>query len=414
MTVDGGIRMTEVLTHRDQWRRRALAVDAGFAAVPDIIDRTGAGDGIFSTFADRAKGPYVWTVDGRRYLDFVLHYGSVILGHADDGVDEAVIGELRRGSGRTLRPVVHAMLAERIVASVASAEQALIVRTGSDATSAAVRLARAYTGRERVVRWGYHGWHDWCAPRHDGVPRDVVRLAGTFRYNDVNSVRAVLAAEPPPACLIMLPFEVDMPDPGFLAACRDLAHATGAVFVFDEVRTGFRVALGGAQEAFGVPADLTVLGKALGNGYAVSAVAGPRDIMAGAARVSLNSLFFRNCDGPAAAIATLDRLRDTDALARVACLGERFQRGLAAAATTAGLAGVVQLGHPAMPYHGFGFTGEHELAAHRVFCAEAARHGVIFHPTQHWFLCAAMTDEDVDTAVAAAARGYAAVAAWTP
>lgn len=398
-------------TNREAWRRRALAADAGFAAIPDIIDRTGDGEGIFSTFSDRAKGPYVWTIDGERYLDLVLHYGSVVLGHADDEVDDMVIQELRRGSGRTLRPVLHTQLAELICELVPGAEQALIVRTGSDATSAAVRLARAHTGRERVVRWGYHGWHEWCAPRHAGIPREVVKLSGTFRYNDLDSVREALAAGPPPACLIMLPFELDMPEPGFLAECRRLAHEAGAVFIFDEVRTGFRVAAGGAQQLFGVEADLGVFGKALGNGYAVSAVAGRREILAQAARVSLNSLFFRNCDGPAAAIATLRRLRDTPALDHIAVLGRRLQEGLALAAADAGLDGVAQIGHPTMPYHRFGLSAEMETAVQRVFCAAAAERGVIFHPAQHWFLCASMTEDDIEHAVAAAAHGYTAVAA---
>lgn len=149
----------------------------------------------------------MWDVDGNKYLDFILAYGTIILGHADPVVSAAVAEEIRDGFAITLRKRVQVELAELLTSVIPGAERVFLLKSGSDATSAAVRVSRAHTGRERVVRWGYNGWHDWCATRPGGVPAQAV---STFTYNDLASLEAEFEAHPGEiACLLMMPFEVE-------------------------------------------------------------------------------------------------------------------------------------------------------------------------------------------------------------
>lgn len=378
-------------------------------ALPNVLDpgdRDGTGGPLF---AARAKGAHVWDLEGNRYLDMVLGYGSVVLGHAHDAVDDAVVERLRSGVAPTLRTPEQAELAELLRRHVPNAEMSLFLRTGSDATEAAVRIARAHTGRDRVLRWGYQGWHDWCAPRATGVPEAYRALTSTFRYNDLENFEELLTSGPGAvACVIMMPFEIEQPRDDFLVRCRELVHRHGALFVLDEVRTAFRLAPGGAQEYFGIDADLVAQSKAMGNGYAISAVSGPEHFMSGARNVSSSSVFFRSGDGYAAALATIRELVDRKVPDRLWDLGRQFTAGLRDEIARSGVP-VRVVGMPLMPFHAFDLPAELEATAHQVFCRTAARSGVLFHPSHHWFVCAAMTSSDIAHALEAAKDGYRAV-----
>nr|WSZ94866.1 aminotransferase class III-fold pyridoxal phosphate-dependent enzyme [Streptomyces sp. NBC_00857] len=378
-------------------------------ALPDLLDPGAAAEPDRPLFAARAKGAYVRDVDGRRYLDMVLGFGSVVLGHAHDAVDDAVIEQLRAGVSPTLRTPRQVELAGLLSRYIPNAERALFLRTGSDATEAAVRISRAHTGRERVLRWGYQGWHDWCAPRPPGVPAACRLLTSTFGYNDVAGLERLLATYPDEvACVVMMPLETELPRDDFVARCRELAHRHGALFVLDEVRTGFRLALGGAQQYLGVDADLVALSKAMGNGYAISAVTGRAAVMADAERISATSVFFRGGDGFAAAVATIREIAEQKVPDRLWDLGRRLVAGLGEQIARTGVPARVT-GIPPMPFHAFDLPPDLAAAAHREFCRVAARSGVLFHASHHWFVCAAMSPDDIDHAVAAARDGYQAV-----
>jgi glutamate-1-semialdehyde 2,1-aminomutase len=385
----------------------AAKYDAIAATADDVIASDRLVDGEYPLFASKGKGAHVWDVDGNRFLDFILAYGTIILGHANDTVDDAVVAEIREGFALSMQRPAQARLTRRLVEVIPYAEMALLLKTGSDATSAAVRLARAHTGREVVIRWGYNGWHDWCAVRRDGIPAVVDLGVDSFGYNDLESLDATLTRHRDEvACILMMPFEVELPEPGFLQGVRELADRHGTLFVLDEIRSGFRLGLGGAQEQFAVRADLVTVGKAMSNGYALSAVAGRRDILSRLGQVHISSTFYANSLSMAAALATIDVLATTPALAHVAALGRRLQEGLRAIVADTRMPAEV-VGAPQMPFLRFADADPREAAFKQLFFTGTVRRGILFHPNHHWYVCAAMTEADIDEALAAAREAAA-------
>jgi glutamate-1-semialdehyde aminotransferase len=243
------------------------------------------------------------------------------------------------------------------------------------------------------------------------VPSTASDLVDTFRYNDLDSLAAVFDRYPDQvACVLMMPFEVEPPAAGFLAAAAELTRSHGALFVLDEMRSGFRMSLGGAQQFYGVDADLATFSKAMANGYPISAVVGQDRFMRAIGEVHIGSTFHVNGAEMAAAVATISQLRDGVALDRVARLGQRLLDGLARQVTESGLPATV-LGVPQMPY--LRFTGPDEPERQRrqdAFYTETTRRGVLLHPNHHWYISAAMTEQDIDAALVATSHGFAAAA----
>ncbi|MGY5125793.1 aspartate aminotransferase family protein [Streptomyces nigrescens] len=390
--------------------RKAEEIDALAAKRKNVIASDQMIEGEYPIFVDRTSGAYFWDVDGNRYLDFFLSYGTVVLGHADRDVDDQVIAEIRKGFATGLSKPVQTELVSELLEVIPGAEMAMLMKTGSDATGAAVRLSRSFTGRDRVARFGYNGWHDWCAQWDHGIPRATRDLVDTFAYNDLDSLRALFERHPGEiACVVMMPFEVEPPAPGFLEGVRELTRAHGALLILDEMRSGFRMALGGAQEYFGVTADLATFSKAFANGYAISALTGRADVLRRLDHVHISSTFYANSDAMAAALATLRKLRSGPYLERIHALGSRLQEGLREL-TEKYAAPVEVVGHPPMPFLDFRLGSEEEnQAAKRSFYTETIRAGVFFHPNHHWFVCAATTEEDIDTAIEAARAGFEAL-----
>ena len=391
----------------EEWAARARKVDAWAATREAIMEVDPANLG-YPQYFQRALGAYVWDVDRNRYIDFILGYGPVVLGHADPRVLDAVVGQMSQGTCAS--PLWHPRqveLTELLTQVIPSAEQAYLLRTGSDATSAAVRLARIHTGRPKVVRWGYNGWHDWCAPRPDGVPGSTLADTLMFTYNDIDSLKQVLTGHPDEvACVIMMSYEHEAPEPGFLGQVKEVASAHGALFILDEMRSGFRISLGGAQEYFGVQPDLSTFSKAMSNGYPISAIVGRADVLARLGRTHMSSTFFGNPAEMAAAIATISVLRDTDALERIRRMGERFVSGLDELVRAYEVPARV-VGLPVSPF--LLFAGENEPGGRRrkvTFFTEALRRGVLLHPNHQWFLSAAHTDEDVEAALDACRSAF--------
>jgi glutamate-1-semialdehyde 2,1-aminomutase/spore coat polysaccharide biosynthesis protein SpsF len=298
-------------------------------------------EGAAPLFVKRGEGCRIWDVDGNCYIDFVLGLLPVVLGYRDPTVDAALLAQLDNGISFSLSTELEIRLAEELVRLIPCAEMVRFGKNGSDATTAAIRLARAHTGRDKVAVCGYHGWHDWyigTTPRDLGVPAAVSDLSAPFPFNDADALASLLAGDPDGfAAVIMEPAGLDNPAPGFLQAVRDLCDRHGVVLVFDEIVTGFRLALGGAQAHYDVTPDLTSVGKALGNGMPISAVVGRRDIMRRMEDIFFSGTFGGEAMSIAAALATLEVLESEDAPARFARTGARLREGARTIIGEAGL-----------------------------------------------------------------------------
>ena len=306
-------------------------------------------------FASRAKGATLWDVDGNPYTDFVNALCSVTLGYGDPDVDAAVERQLRDGVIFSLSHALEAQVAERIVRMVPCAEKVRFGKNGSDATSGAIRIARAATGRDHVLVCGYHGWQDWyigSTARNLGVPQATRELTHAFPYDDLPALEALLdGLKGEVAAVILEPMNVREPSPGYLEGVKRLAHAAGAVLIFDETITGFRYARGGAQELFGVTPDLCTLGKGLANGFPLSAVCGRADLMALMEEVFFSFTMGGECLSLAAADAALAKLEREPVVETLAQRGREVLAGTQALIDRQGLGEVLTLsGHPAWSF----------------------------------------------------------------
>lgn len=311
--------------------------------------------GVSPYFIRRAKGSRVWDIDGNEFIDFVNSLASVTLGYNDADVTAAVRAQLDDGVIFSLPHPVEAEVAELICEMVPCADMVRFGKNGSDATAGAVRVARAYTGRDRVAVCGYHGWQDWyigSTARRRGVPKATQDLTHTFAYNDADSLSTLLAAHPGEfAAVVLEPMNVTYPKAGFLEAVKVAAHEHGALLVFDETITGFRYANGGAQALFGVTPDLATFGKGLANGYPVSAVAGRADVMKLMEEIFFSFTFGGETLSLAAARATLTRLKRDNVCERLASKGETIQVALRALIEEHALGKVFAIsGHPSWTF----------------------------------------------------------------
>lgn len=306
-------------------------------------------------FIDRSQGSRAWDVDGNEYIDFNNALCAVTLGHCDPDVSAAVANQLTRGTIFTLSNVAEIEVAERIVDLVPCAEMVRFGKNGSDTTAGAIRAARAFTGRDHVAVCGYHGWQDWyigSTARNRGVPQATRALTHGFQYNDLDSLKAVLEANPGGfAAVILEPMNVAWPEDGFLQGVVDLAHEHGALAVFDETITGFRFAKGGAQELFGVTPDLACFGKGLANGYPLSAVAGRADVMREYEEVFFSFTMGGELLSLAAAKAAIDKLDREDVPAALKRQGERLIAGVEARIAEHGCSEFLAIvGHPSWTF----------------------------------------------------------------
>ena len=364
--------------------------------------------GRYPVYATRARGARCWDVDGNEYIDWMCGYGAILLGYQWAEVDQAVVAQMSEGFGTLLSNPRQNELAERLIGLIPCAETVRLLKTGTDATTAAVRTARIFTGRDKIVRFGYHGWADWSLANFEGfdagVPQAVRELTLSLQYNDLESVRRLFADNPAEiAGVIMMPFETEAPAPGFLEGVRDLCHENGAVFILDEIRSGFRMAPGGAQEYLGVTPDLATFSKAMGNGYAISALVGRREIMGDGTRGLFSATFFTNPLEMAAALAVLDILEREPVIEHLWRLGGLLQDGLRELAARSGLPLEVT-GYPPMPFLQFRLEeAERNQLATQEFFAQACARGVYLHPGHHWFVSYAHTEADVHATLEACA-----------
>ena len=286
--------------------------------------------GVCPAYLVRGRGDRVWDADGNEYIDFTMGVGPISLGYCYDAVDKAILEQLGSGITFSLMHPLEVEVAELVRRVVPHAEAVRFSKTGADVTSAAVRLARAFTGKTNIVCCGYHGWHDWyisTTDRSAGIPDAAHAMTYTFAYNNISSV--IEAVDADTACVILEPMVFEEPTNNFLHDLRSLCTEKGILLIFDEMWTGFRLALGGAQQCFGVRADLCTFSKAVANGMPLSILTGRMDVM----RLLDHDVFFFTTFGGetlslAAARATileLERLRVPEILHE---RGTRFQTDL--------------------------------------------------------------------------------------
>jgi glutamate-1-semialdehyde 2,1-aminomutase len=339
------------LTASGLFRRARKVIPGGVNSPVRAWGAVGAGEPFF---AARGEGPYLWDADGRRYIDWVMSWGPLVFGHADPEIVEAVQEAAADGTTFGAPTEREVALAEEIVDAVPSVEQVRLVSSGTEAAMSALRLARGFTRRDRVLKFTgcYHGHADGLLaeagsglatlglPATPGVPAGAAGDTVVTAYNDVDAAAAAVQRYGEGlAAIVVEPVAGNMgvvpPEPGFLEALRALCDASGALLVFDEVITGFRVARGGAQELYGVTPDLTVLGKIAGGGLPLAAFGGRADVMselAPSGPVYQAGTLSGNPLATAAALVVLRRLRDPAVYERLEELGARLEAGLGEAA----------------------------------------------------------------------------------
>jgi glutamate-1-semialdehyde aminotransferase len=363
-------------------------------------------------YLERGRGAHVWDVDGNEYVDFPMALGPVILGHAEPVVDAAIAAQLRDGITFTLMHPLEVEVAERIVELCPGVEAVRFAKSGSDAVSAAVRAARALTARDIVLVGGYHGWHDWyigTTTRDAGVPDAVRALTIAFPFGDIAALTSALdAVAGRVAAVVIEPAGATVPEPGYLQAVVDLARAHGALAIFDEVITGFRLAPGGARERYNVIPDFSCYGKALGNGMPIAAVAGAWDVM-----TVFEEIFFSGTHGGetlslAAARAVLDTVADGSVLAGIETMGRRLLDGFVHSVASHGVTERVTVGgEPQRTV--VGFPGADGLVTRSWVQQSLAQAGILFNGSM--FICARHTTADIDRTIEAFDRSLVAIAA---
>jgi glutamate-1-semialdehyde 2,1-aminomutase/spore coat polysaccharide biosynthesis protein SpsF len=288
-------------------------------------------DGIAPKYLQRGQGSHVWDVDGNEYIDYPMGLGAVILGHNYPSVSEAIKKQLDDGMSFSLMHPLEVELSELLTDIIPWADMVRFGKNGSDATTGAVRGARAYTGREKILHCGYHGWHDWYVggtTRNAGVPQGAIDLQFAFPYNDLDAVEKLFDENKGEvAGVIMEAYGMELPEPGYFKGLKELVHENGAVLIFDEVATGFRFRLGGIDDDFDVTPDLACYGKAMGNGMPISALVGTRDVMKVFDDVFYSFTFGGECLSLASSIATIKVMQEEPVFDHIWEVGRRLQDG---------------------------------------------------------------------------------------
>jgi glutamate-1-semialdehyde 2,1-aminomutase/spore coat polysaccharide biosynthesis protein SpsF len=370
--------------------------------------------GVTPIFLDHAKGAIVTDVDGNDFVDLIQGLLPNILGYAHAEVNKAAHDRANEGHSFSLPHPIEVELAERLCDLIPCAEMVRYGKNGSDATAGAVRVARAYTGREHVAFCGYHGWQDWfigATSRNAGVPKAVRELAHPFPYNDPSALDELLSSIPGQfAAVIMEPVNFYWPDAGYLEKVEEITHRHGAVLIFDEICSGFHFGLGGAQKIFGVTPDLATFGKAMGNGWPISCIVGRKDIMKVFEDAFVSFTFAGDVAGMAATMKVLDILESGDAYARMTAAGTKLFDGARVMAAEAGLADSFRLyGHPHWSFFTFvDDDGADDPATRALWMQELTRRGVLILTTFN--ISAALDEASVTTVLSAFAHGFKRVA----
>lgn len=380
--------------------------------------------GVWPGYYKRASGTTIWDLDDNEFLDMsIAGIGANVLGYADPDVDEAVKAAIANGSSSSLNCEEEVELADLLCELHPFADMVRYARSGGESMAIAVRIARAHTKRDKIAFCGYHGWHDWYLAANVGTenalgehlipgldPRGVPQaLAGTalpFKYNRLDELDAILRKNHGElAAIVMEPIRGERPAPGFLEGVKERAQAAGAVMIFDEISSGFRLASAGAHTLFNVTPDIAVFSKAMGNGYPIAAVIGRAKVMESAQASFISSTCWTERVGPAAALATLKKHRRLDVSKKLIELGTRMQDGWAFAAKRVGLAihvsGIPPLSH-------FAFEGDFPQEKKALFIQLMLDQGIL--ASTLYYPMWAQSTADVDRYLAAARDAFGVVA----
>ena len=371
----------------------------------------------YPQFFSRSDGCRVWDVDGNEYIDFMCAWGPNLLGYGHPQVDAAAMAQIRAGDIGNGPTEVMVELAELLVATVDHADWALFQKNGTDATTTCVTVARAATGRRKILaaHGAYHGAVPWCSPSLVGVTAEDRAHLILFDFNDIASLdEAVAAAGEDLAGILLAAFRHDvahdqeLPDPAFLAHARVVCDRADAALILDDVRAGFRLDVRGSWAKYDIKPDLAAYSKAIANGWPLAAVAGSEWTREGAARIFVTGSFWYGAAAMAAALSTIRILSETASLAHIEAMGLRLREGLDLVAARHGFR-LRQTGPVQMPM--VLFDGDQELQLGNAFCAAALRHGIYLHPRHNMFLCAAHQPADIDRAIEAADTAMADIVA---
>ncbi|MBF0485507.1 MAG: aminotransferase class III-fold pyridoxal phosphate-dependent enzyme [Candidatus Omnitrophica bacterium] len=349
--------------------------------------------GVWPAYYSKAEGAKVWDLDGNEFIDMSIGgIGANVLGYADPQVNAAVVEAINNGSSSSLNCPEEVELAEELCRMHPWAQMARFARSGGESMAIAVRIARAHTGRDTVIICGYHGWHDWYLAANvgtenalgehlipglspTGVPKALKGTTLVFRYNDIESLEKVLLKNKDKvAAIVMEPVRNVSPEKGFLQGVRKLADQAGAVFIFDEISSGFRMNCGGAHLLYGVDPDMAVFSKALGNGYPIAAIIGRASVMESAQKSFISSTMWTERVGPSAALAMIKKFRAVKAHEHLMTMGRLIQEGWAVSGEHHGLkvkvSGIYPLSH-------FSFDDEDFLLMKAFFVQEMLEKGFL-------------------------------------
>jgi glutamate-1-semialdehyde aminotransferase len=362
--------------------------------------------GEYPIFFEEAKGGKVKDVDGNWYIDMLCAYGPIIIGHREKEIDRAVIEQIKnKGFCMSLVQPIQNKLAKKVCELIPSAQMVVFTKTGSDSTTLAIRIARAYTGKKKILRCGYHGWHDWCVEVKGGIPEKLYEDVYEFHYNNFEEVEDLVKKHKDDlAAIIVTPVghplahPVEMPKPGFLEFLREITTKNNSVLIFDEIRTGFRFSLGGAQKVFGVIPDLSCFGKAMANGYEISMVVGRKEVMDVVTppnNVFVSSTYFPNSLAMVASLKTIEIMERDNILEGVKKRGEVFANIISNYLKKRDLP-VEFSGAPLMPYITFKKDEEGKYKEYRTrFYTNLIRRKVFLQPYHHGYVCYRHTIKDM-------------------
>jgi glutamate-1-semialdehyde aminotransferase len=352
--------------------------------------------GVSPIYVERGKGSKLWDVDGNEYLDYCMGIGPISLGYGYDKVDNAIKEQLEKGITFSLMHRLELEVAEKLHEIIPNAESIRITKQGADACSAAVRIARAFTKRDKVAVCGYHGWHDWyigTTTRDAGIPQAIKDLTVMIQYNNIESVKAVMT--PDLACLILEPIIFEEPKDNFLHEVQALCQANGTLLIFDEMWTGFRLALGGAQQFFGIKPDLAVYSKACANGMPIAFLTGRDDVMS---LFESDVFYFTTFGGEAlslaATLATLEEMKEKNAPQYLATQGQKIKDGFNALREKHGMKDYISIGgYPCRSIVNFSEKAGDALVLKTYLQQEMIKRGILWSSFHN--MCLSHSDADV-------------------
>ena len=370
-------------------------------------------EGEYPIFFESAKGGKVIDVDGNEYIDMLCAYGPIIIGHREEEIDTTVVEQIRnKGFCMSLTQQVQNKLAKKLRELIPCCEKLVLMKMGTDATTAAIRVARAFTKKVKILSCGYHGWYDAFSEVHGieaGIPKKLYEDFYEFQFNDLEEVENLLTKNKDEIAAIMVnPIhtpggrEVEMPKSGYLEGLRKLATENNALLIYDEIRTGFRVDMGGAQKMFGVIPDLAAFGKAMGNGYPISALVGKAEFMdVLVEKVFLSSTFFPNSLAQIASLKTIEILERENVLDKIRQKGIKFAKQVKDSINDSGVP-CIYSGEPWMPY--ITFKADKDFLYRKLreeFYRQLIRRRIFLQPFHHGYICYRHSEEDIDYAAKA-------------